>query len=176
MGILELMNRLERMNRPPHTREYRYYDFVMAAYVCILLCSNLIGPAKDRSQAISLIAEWNLVPGTLEDHVGSGGSTSPLAIPERSPPPIGAVVLGNQLLARLRSDQHGNESCGRDSEQNQYGQPRPDTAKVGRLERLSTVPVPVAQAVSSLFALLRDVFHHGGLPANALRTMSKHTA
>ncbi len=25
---------------------YRYYDFVMAAFVAVLLCSNLIGPAK----------------------------------------------------------------------------------------------------------------------------------
>ncbi|MGA2342607.1 MAG: VUT family protein, partial [Steroidobacteraceae bacterium] len=31
------------------TRQYRYYDFVMAAYVCVLLCSNLIGPAKETS-------------------------------------------------------------------------------------------------------------------------------
>src|ERR1700678_2427987 len=30
-------------------RQYRYYDFVMAAYVCVLLCSNLIGPAKETS-------------------------------------------------------------------------------------------------------------------------------
>jgi len=27
-------------------RQYRYYDFVMAAFVCVLLCSNLIGAAK----------------------------------------------------------------------------------------------------------------------------------
>ena len=27
-------------------RTYKYYDFCMAAYVCILLCANLIGPAK----------------------------------------------------------------------------------------------------------------------------------
>src|SRR5690348_4256969 len=27
-------------------REYRYYEFVMAAFVVILICSNLIGPAK----------------------------------------------------------------------------------------------------------------------------------
>jgi len=27
-------------------REYRYYEFVMAAFVTILICSNLIGPAK----------------------------------------------------------------------------------------------------------------------------------
>jgi len=27
-------------------RTYRYYDLVMAGFVCVLLCSNLIGPAK----------------------------------------------------------------------------------------------------------------------------------
>jgi uncharacterized integral membrane protein (TIGR00697 family) len=27
-------------------RAYRYYDFVMAAFVCVLLCSNFIGAAK----------------------------------------------------------------------------------------------------------------------------------
>src|ERR1700745_869410 len=30
-----------------HTeRNYKYYDFVMAAFVCVLLCSNFIGAAK----------------------------------------------------------------------------------------------------------------------------------
>src|SRR5262245_10194692 len=28
------------------TREYKYYEFVMAAFVVVLVCSNLIGPAK----------------------------------------------------------------------------------------------------------------------------------
>jgi queuosine precursor transporter len=28
------------------TKGYRYYDFVMAAFVTVLICSNLIGPAK----------------------------------------------------------------------------------------------------------------------------------
>ena len=32
------------MNVP--RREYKYYEFVMAAFVAILICSNLIGPAK----------------------------------------------------------------------------------------------------------------------------------
>ncbi|MEL7018629.1 MAG: VUT family protein, partial [Pseudomonadota bacterium] len=27
-------------------RQFRYYDFVMAAFVAILICSNLIGAAK----------------------------------------------------------------------------------------------------------------------------------
>jgi uncharacterized integral membrane protein (TIGR00697 family) len=32
------------MTGPPRT--YRYYDFVMVAFVVVLVCSNLIGPAK----------------------------------------------------------------------------------------------------------------------------------
>lgn len=36
---------------PTHTRanpnrQYKYYEFVMAAFVAVYLCSNLIGPAK----------------------------------------------------------------------------------------------------------------------------------
>jgi queuosine precursor transporter len=35
------------MNRPVRqTQQYRYYDLVMAAFVTVLICSNLIGPAK----------------------------------------------------------------------------------------------------------------------------------
>ena len=30
----------------PPQRQYRYYEFVMAAFVTVLICSNLIGPAK----------------------------------------------------------------------------------------------------------------------------------
>ena len=30
----------------PPQREYRYFHFVMAAFVTVLICSNLIGPAK----------------------------------------------------------------------------------------------------------------------------------
>src|SRR6185295_9763801 len=31
---------------PQPRRAYKYYDLVMAAFVTILICSNLIGPAK----------------------------------------------------------------------------------------------------------------------------------
>ena len=35
------------MKRPFHpVRQYRYYELVMAAFVIVLICSNLIGPAK----------------------------------------------------------------------------------------------------------------------------------
>ena len=33
-------------NREKPTREYRYFNLVMVAFVTILICSNLIGPAK----------------------------------------------------------------------------------------------------------------------------------
>jgi queuosine precursor transporter len=39
-------------------RSYRYYEFVMAAFVTVLICSNLIGPAKIAQ------VDWPLV-GTL---------------------------------------------------------------------------------------------------------------
>ena len=42
----------------PPTRNYRYYEFVMVAFVVILVCSNLIGPAKIAQ------VDWPLV-GTL---------------------------------------------------------------------------------------------------------------
>ncbi len=34
------------MYHPPSHRSYRYYDFVMAAFVTVLLCANVIGAAK----------------------------------------------------------------------------------------------------------------------------------
>ena len=43
------------MTRKTSDRQYRYYDFVMAAYVCVLLCSNLIGPAKETTIHVPLI-------------------------------------------------------------------------------------------------------------------------
>jgi uncharacterized integral membrane protein (TIGR00697 family) len=53
------------MTPPPKTREYRYYDFVMAAYVCILLCSNLIGPAKETSLQVPLFGTVTFLAGVL---------------------------------------------------------------------------------------------------------------
>ena len=35
------------MTKPAHeTRVYRYYDLIMASFVCVLLCANLIGVSK----------------------------------------------------------------------------------------------------------------------------------
>jgi uncharacterized integral membrane protein (TIGR00697 family) len=47
------------------TRQYRYYDFVMAAYVCVLLCSNLIGPAKETSIEVPVIGTVTFLSGVL---------------------------------------------------------------------------------------------------------------
>src|ERR1700742_3169458 len=37
------------MSTQPATRQFKYYDFVMTAYVCILLRPNLTGPAKETT-------------------------------------------------------------------------------------------------------------------------------
>src|SRR6202522_882544 len=46
-------------------RQYRYYDFVMAAYVCVLLCSNLIGPAKETSLHLPVVGTVTFLAGVL---------------------------------------------------------------------------------------------------------------
>jgi len=46
-------------------RSYRYYDLIMAAYVCILLCANLIGPAKVASVRVPLFGQLTFVAGVL---------------------------------------------------------------------------------------------------------------
>jgi hypothetical protein len=50
---------------PESQRHYRYYDFVMAAYVCILLCSNLIGPAKVSTIHVPLVGSVTFMAGVL---------------------------------------------------------------------------------------------------------------
>lgn len=46
-------------------REYRYYDLFMAAYVCVLLCSNLIGPAKETSIEVPVLGTVTFLAGVL---------------------------------------------------------------------------------------------------------------
>jgi uncharacterized integral membrane protein (TIGR00697 family) len=48
-----------------HDRQYRYYDFFMAAYVCILLCSNLIGPAKLSTVHVPIWGNVTFLAGVL---------------------------------------------------------------------------------------------------------------
>jgi uncharacterized integral membrane protein (TIGR00697 family) len=46
-------------------RGYRYYDFVMAAFVTILICSNLIGPAKIAQVDLPLLGAVTFGAGIL---------------------------------------------------------------------------------------------------------------
>jgi len=46
-------------------RTYRYYEFVMAAFVTVLICSNLIGPAKIAQVELPLIGPFIIGAGAL---------------------------------------------------------------------------------------------------------------
>ncbi len=46
-------------------RSYRYYDFVMAAFVTVLICSNLIGPAKIAQVDLPLVGNVAFGAGVL---------------------------------------------------------------------------------------------------------------
>ena len=48
----------------PH-RQYRYYEFVMAAFVTVLVCSNLIGPAKIAQVNLPLFGAVSFGAGIL---------------------------------------------------------------------------------------------------------------
>ena len=49
----------------PAQRNYRYYDFVMAAFVCVLLCSNFIGAAKQAVVDLPLLGPTPFGAGIL---------------------------------------------------------------------------------------------------------------
>jgi queuosine precursor transporter len=46
-------------------KTYRYYDLILGAYVCVLLCANLIGPAKVSTVHLPLIGGVTFVAGVL---------------------------------------------------------------------------------------------------------------
>jgi queuosine precursor transporter len=48
---------------PP--RQYRYYEFVMAAFVTVLICANLIGPAKISQIELPLVGTIVFGAGVL---------------------------------------------------------------------------------------------------------------
>ena len=50
---------------PTRDRQFHYYDFVMAAYVCILLCANLIGPAKVSTVHVPVFGKVTFLAGVL---------------------------------------------------------------------------------------------------------------
>jgi len=53
------------MTTQSHNRHFKYYDFVMAAYVCVLLCSNLIGPAKETTISLPFGGSVTFLAGVL---------------------------------------------------------------------------------------------------------------
>lgn len=46
-------------------RTYRYYDFVMAAFVCVLICSNFIGAAKQAVIDLPIVGPTPFGAGIL---------------------------------------------------------------------------------------------------------------
>jgi len=46
-------------------RNYRYYEFVMVAFVTVLICSNLIGPAKIAQVEVPLLGVLTFGAGAL---------------------------------------------------------------------------------------------------------------
>ncbi|MFX6218206.1 hypothetical protein ABTF55_20620, partial [Acinetobacter baumannii] len=53
------------MTTPSPQRTFRYYDFVMAAFVTVLLCSNLIGAAKAAQVTLPIIGPVTFGAGVL---------------------------------------------------------------------------------------------------------------
>ncbi|MDP8567627.1 queuosine precursor transporter [Methylophilus aquaticus] len=47
------------------SKHYRYYDLIMAAFVCVLVCSNLIGPAKVTQIEVPLLGTLTFGAGIL---------------------------------------------------------------------------------------------------------------
>ena len=46
-------------------KTYKYYDFILGAYVCVLLCANLIGPAKLTTLHIPVFGSVTFLAGVL---------------------------------------------------------------------------------------------------------------
>lgn len=55
----------EAAQAAPQPRAYRYYDLVMAAFVAVLLCSNLIGPAKAAALNLPMVGQITFGAGVL---------------------------------------------------------------------------------------------------------------
>ncbi len=46
-------------------KNYRYYDLILGAYVCVLLCANLIGPSKVTTLQVPVVGSVTFVAGVL---------------------------------------------------------------------------------------------------------------
>jgi uncharacterized integral membrane protein (TIGR00697 family) len=53
------------MTAPAPRRDYKYYEFVLAAFVTILICSNLIGPAKIAQLELPFFGAFSFGAGVL---------------------------------------------------------------------------------------------------------------
>lgn len=46
-------------------KTYKYYDLILGAYVCVLLCANLIGPSKVTTLEVPVFGSITFVAGVL---------------------------------------------------------------------------------------------------------------
>src|SRR6185312_13215757 len=46
-------------------KTFKYYDLILGAYVCILLCANLIGPAKLSTIHLPVVGSVTFLAGVL---------------------------------------------------------------------------------------------------------------
>ncbi len=46
-------------------KNFKYYDLILGAYVCVLLCANLIGPAKVSTLQLPVIGSVTFMAGVL---------------------------------------------------------------------------------------------------------------
>ena len=46
-------------------KNFKYYDLILGAYVCVLLCANLIGPGKQATVSLPLIGSVTFVAGVI---------------------------------------------------------------------------------------------------------------
>ncbi len=50
---------------PNRARDFKYYDLFMAAYVCIVLCANLVGAAKVATVNLPMLGKVDYLTGVL---------------------------------------------------------------------------------------------------------------
>src|SRR5579864_5157182 len=56
----------DEARKPPVTaKTYKYYDLLLGAYVCVLLCANLIGPSKVSTVHVPVFGDVTFVAGVL---------------------------------------------------------------------------------------------------------------
>jgi queuosine precursor transporter len=46
-------------------KNFKYYDLILGAYVCVLLCANLIGPGKESTVIVPIYGSVTFVAGVI---------------------------------------------------------------------------------------------------------------